>query len=93
MSLEENERVGSFVKFEVEPPLRLTEESVGSLRARLDRKINLGGLSVHGVGWFIADLLPVGLSPDEVAETADRIATQVQCENVAGSIRRMYIPS
>lgn len=80
----------SFVEFEEELPLRLTEGSAESLKHRLATQHNFGGLAVHGVGWFIANNIPEGLDAEALETTAYDLAGQLGNRLVAGSIRRMY---
>lgn len=77
----------SFIEFE---PLRLTDESAQSLKDRLATQSNFGGLAVHGVGWFISDHMPEGISQEDLPQVADQLAQQVGCSNVSSSIIQKY---
>jgi hypothetical protein len=73
-------------------PPTLTEESAGSLSNRIKEQYEngggFGGLPVAGVGRYIADHLPVGMSHEELAAASEVIDNQVS--NVGGSMVRWY---
>lgn len=83
----------AFVAFEegVVPPT-LTKESAASLRARIkedyDNGGGFGGLPVAGVGRYVANHLPAGMSQEELMATADVIDGQVA--HIGGSMVRWY---